>query len=218
MNKIIIDIETIPNQKLSNKLKPQFDETTIKLGNTKDPDKIQDKIAKVEHEFEEELTKKMSIESNYCQILSLGFIEIDEGLNEIRRDTLINPKGDKSILIALKNIFNKQIIVGWNCKNFDIPIIWKRCILNGIPAPFEDYRALCTPYYDKGCIDLMHVWNGANQYGKMIDCAALLDIESKAGMDGSMIYDAFKEKRFDEIACYNIQDCETTLEIYKKII
>ncbi len=158
----------------------------------------------------------MSIESNYCQIISLGYIELNDTDDEIDRGVFFDEKHDVSILAAFKKLYNGQTIIGWNCKNFDIPVIWKRSILNGIKI-FEDYRKLCGPYNDNGCIDLMHVWNGSNQYGKMIDCAALLGIEAKTGMDGSMIYDAFKEQQFKEIGDYNMQDCLVTLEIYKRI-
>lgn len=216
MNKLIIDIETIPNQKLKEKEKPQFSEDTVALGNTKDPVKVQDKIMEAERKFKEGLTKKMSIESNYCQIISLGYIEITDDDQEIRRGVFIDPKGDKSIIAAFKKIWNGQIVVGWNCKNFDIPVIWKRSILNK-DRIFSDYRSLCSPYYDKGCIDLMHVWNGGGQYGKLKVCADILGIPAKDGLDGSMIYDAFKAKSFEAIEAYNMADCEATMEICKRI-
>ena len=41
MNKLIIDIETIPNQSLREDLKPKFNESTVKVGNIKDSSKIQ---------------------------------------------------------------------------------------------------------------------------------------------------------------------------------
>ena len=218
MSKLIIDIETIPNQTIEPDLKPQFDETTLKLGNLKDPIKIQEKIEEAKIAFDEGLNKKMSVQSNFCQIISIGYIEINIAGEIKNKDVFIDPKGDKTILANFANIYNGQELIGWNSKGFDIPVIWKRFVLNKMKNPFADYRKLCAPYSDQGSIDLMHVWNGAGQYGKLVDCAALLGIDAKDGMDGSMIYDAYKEKKFDEIAAYNMQDCETTLEIYKRIV
>lgn len=217
MNKLIIDIETIPNQNLSDELKPKFDSSTLKMGNIKDPIKAQEKIMEAEKKFEEGLTKTMSIQSNFCQIISLGYIEIDEFNKEIKQDVFLDSENDESIIKNFESIYQGHTIIGWNCKGFDIPIIWKRSILNGIGSLFQDYRKLCAPYQDNGCIDLMHVFNGNREYGKLIECAALLGIPAKEGMDGSQIYDAFKDGKFDEIKNYNMQDCEATLAIYKKI-
>ena len=79
-----------------------------------------------------------------------------------------------------------------------------------------DYQQLTHPYRNEHSIDLMTDFNNGG-YGKMADCAKLLGIECKTGLDGSMIYDAFKENRFDEIKEYNMQDCECTLAIYRRL-
>jgi len=216
MNKIILDIETIPNQKLTDEQKPQFDESTVKVGNLKDEKKIAEKIAAAKAEFETGLTKKMSVESNFCQILSIGYIRLDENDKVIKQDVLYDHDNDKSLMqIFTTLIYDGETIIGWACKNFDIPVIWKRSILTHQKPPFENYRKLCNPYTDDA-IDLMHIWN-AGGYGKMKDCAALLGINAKDGMDGSMIYDAWKNTEIDKIKEYNMQDCETTLSIYRKI-
>lgn len=216
MNKIIIDIETIPNQSLKDK--PEFDETTVKIGNIKDEEKIKEKINKAKKEFEDGLTKRMSLESNYCQIISLGYIMIDEENKVIKKGVLFDEQNDISILKNFIALYQGCILIGWNIKKFDIPVIWKRYIFNKMRAPFVNYRDLLSPYYDKGAIDLMHVWNGSGNYGKMSECAKLLDIECKTGMDGSMIYDAYKNNKFAEIKDYNMSDCECCLEIYKRIM
>lgn len=216
MNKLILDIETIPNQKLTEDQRPKFDETTVKIGNLKDEKKIAEKIASARAEFETGLTKKMSVESNFCQILSIGFIELDEHDKVTRQDVYYDHDSDESLLNTFLNVvYDGQTIIGWNCKNFDIPVLWKRCILNRKKSPFENYRKLCNPYTDEA-IDLMYHWN-AGGYGKMKDCAALLGIQSKDGMDGTMIYEAWKNTEIDKIKEYNMADCRTTLAIYCKI-
>lgn len=215
-NLLIHDIETIPQQNLPDDQKPQFDETTVKLGNLKDPEKVKAKIESAKDEFKTGLTKKMSLESNYCQIISIGYIEIDARLKELRRGVIFDETGDKSIIQEFKTIYNGQTLVGWNSKMFDIPIIWKRAILNGIRSPFYNYQSLCSPYNDNS-IDLMRTWNGSTGWGKMIDCAKRLGIPAKSGMDGSMIYDAFKDGKYEDIKAYNLEDCECTLEIYKRL-
>jgi predicted PolB exonuclease-like 3'-5' exonuclease len=217
MKKLIIDIETIPNQNLKGDLKPQFNEDTVKIGNLKDQAKIDAKIESARAEFESGLTKKMSLEGNYCQILSIGHIELDDDNKEIQRGVIFNAESDESILTHFFDaIYDGQTIIGWNSKNFDIPVIRKRAIFNGIKDNFVNFHKMTSPY-TQDSIDLMHEWNGAGQFGKMSLCADLLGIENKTGMDGSMIYDAYKEKKFQEIKDYNMQDCEVCLDIYNKI-
>lgn len=216
MNNLKIDIETIPRQGLSDDLKPVFDETTVKLGNLKDPGKIADKIHNEEMKFNEGLTKKMSIQSDYCQILSLGYIETDAKGEELSRGVLFNEKDDLSIIKEFAKIYDGQTLVGWNSKSFDIPVIRKRAILNGLKNPFENYQRIIYKYSNDS-IDLMHEWNGATEYGKMSQCAKLLGIDCKTGLDGSMIFDAWKNGDYKAIKDYNIQDCECCVEIYKKL-
>lgn len=218
MNKLILDIETLPNQKLTDEQKPVFDESTVKVGNLKDPAKIKEKIDAAKAEFETGLTKKMSVESNYCQVLCIGYIRLDENDKVIKQDVIYDHHSDEMLVEGFRSYIyegESDTIVGWNCKHFDIPVLWKRAILNWKISPFENYRKLCNPYTDE-CIDLMHVWN-AGGYGKLIDCAKLLGIPAKEGMDGSMIYDAWKATEIDKIKDYCMQDVETTLAIYRKL-
>jgi len=217
MSKIIIDIETIPNQTLKDELKPKFNESTVKLGNLKDPAKVAAKIDQAKKEFESGLTKKMSLESNYCQIISLGYIVLDLDNNVIGKGVLFDPDSDKQILEDFRPLAVGKQIIGWNVKGFDIPIIWKRNLFVNNFAIWDNYRNVINPYRDDNCMDLMHVFNN-NGMGKMSVCADLLGIESKTGMDGSMIYDAYKAGEYDKIKEYNMQDCECCLEIMKRIL
>jgi predicted PolB exonuclease-like 3'-5' exonuclease len=215
MNKLILDIETIPNQNLQEDLMPKFDETTVKLGVLKDPVKIEAKIEKAKEAFKNGLTKKMSLESNFAQILSLGYIEINDQGEEIQRGVLFNESNDKQILEDFAKIYKGQQIIGWNSKRFDLPLIWKRGIFQNIKIFRDNIKHLCNPYRDDS-LDLMLDFNAGNM-GKMSACAKLLGIECKTGLDGSMIYDAFKAEQYEEIKDYNLEDCDCTLSIYRRL-
>ena len=218
MNDFTIDIETIPRQGLSEDMKPQFDRFSVKLGNLKDAGKIADKISNEKAKFESGLTKAMSVKSDYCQIVSLGYIETDPAGKEISRGCFFDAKDDLSIIERFIGIYDNQRIIGWNSKAFDIPVIRKRAILNNFKNPFTNYHSIISRYKNDS-IDLMHEWNGNGTYDfyKMSKCAKILGIECKDGMDGSMIYDAWKNKEYEPIKAYNISDCECTLAIYKRL-
>jgi predicted PolB exonuclease-like 3'-5' exonuclease len=215
-NYLFIDVETIPDQNIPEKLKPAFNPDSVKLGNVKDPERVKAKIISAGIEFETGLTKKMSVSSDLCQIISLGYIETDPQFKEISRGVFFNETSDKEILVKFQGVLKDSILVGWNLKGFDNPVIWKRGIIQGLNI-FNDYLGLNNKYRSERCIDLMHVWNNFDM-GKMSACADRLGIENKTGMDGSMIYQAFQNKQFQEIQDYNLQDCQVCLEIAKKVL
>lgn len=64
MSELILDIETIPDATLLADLKP-----SCKLGNLKDPKKIEDKLA--EWDGSEGQVKAMSVSPSMCKIVSI---------------------------------------------------------------------------------------------------------------------------------------------------
>jgi len=213
--KITIDIETIPDQDLPKDCLPVFDETTVKLGNIKDEAKRAAKIAEARAAFEDGMTKKMSLESDYCRILSIGYKWEDQ-----KTEVLFGEKNDSIILSEFADILRKHHgpiqMIGWGIKRFDLPVLWKRMILNEISPPFN-LLSLTNPYNHTDCADLMTIWNNGGM-GKLSACCKRLGIPVKTGMDGSMIFDAFKEKKFDEIKAYNIEDCVATEAVAERIL
>jgi predicted PolB exonuclease-like 3'-5' exonuclease len=73
-----------------------------------------------------------------------------------------------------------------------------------------------TSKYNMDTVDLMHIWNNYGM-GKLSKCCDSLGIEAKKGMDGSMIYDAYKNKEYKKIREYNLDDCYACVEIAKRI-
>ena len=216
MHNLIIDIETIPNQNLSDDKKPQFDPNTVKLGNVKDPDKRKEKIDQARKQFEEGLTKKMSIESDYAQILCMGIIWIDDRGEVVKTDTIYDGESDKTIVEWFANIYDGNKIIGWNCREFDCHLLWKRGLYHGVNVFGPAYFQIMKKYSSEVCLDLMSIWSNYG-YAKLKDCCKFLDIPCKEGLDGSQIYTAYKEGRKEDIIKYCLSDCEAVRQIYKKI-
>jgi len=216
---LIIDIETIPDESAE---PPVMDERTIKFGNTKDPVKKQVIINQAKEDFKKGLTKKMSIDNNYARMLSIGGMLVDNNGDEIERFCYYGKDSDKEILIKFKtfilvNYSNSFSFVGWNSKGFDLPMIQKRSILNGNRMwDQQTFKKLVAKYQDNS-IDLMPEWNFPNQYGNLSNACKALGIECKTGLDGSKIYEAWKNGEEEKIKEYNFSDCEATLEIFKRM-
>ena len=209
----IIDIETIPDE---NAIRPEFDPSEVKTGNIKDEAKIADKIEQARADFDAGLTKKMSVDSSFCRIVSLGYIDLN-GIGEITKEEYIyGEKSDDEILEIFCRLHNRNDrYIGWNIKGFDLPVLWKRGIIKNIPA-LTEIQKMTHPYRDDLALDLMHLWNNGG-YGKLSDCANRLDIFCKTGLDGSKIYQAWKDGRKQDILDYNREDCHATLAIARRL-
>lgn len=210
---LILDIETIPNQSIQS---PEMPDDFVKYGNTKDESKREIIRQEAIEQWNSGLTKKMSLSGDLCQIISCGFIIANPDLSIVDGGVLFDENGDSEIIDQIICKMEGKKIVGWASKHFDIHVIWKRAIMQGINYPIELYQEQIKKYDTKHHIDLMQIWNNF-EYGKMADCAKALGIECKTGLDGSMIYDAYKEKRYEEIVAYNYEDCTTCLEIMRRI-
>jgi predicted PolB exonuclease-like 3'-5' exonuclease len=212
---LILDIETIPNQGAT---PPEMPSDFVKYGNTKDTAKREIIEQEARIEWANGLTKKMSLSGELCQIISCGFMLIDDDYKQIESDVLFDENDDKEILKEINMLLKTphNIPVGWNSKGFDLPVLWKRSILQGVPYPITRYLDTIKKYDTRDSIDLMHVWNNF-EMGKLTACCNALGIASKTGLDGSMIYEAYKAGRFEEIKEYNMQDVTACFSIMSRI-
>jgi len=107
--------------------------------------------------------------------------------------------------------------IGHYITGFDLRFLWKRFVINRIkPAVKIPYGA--KPW-DKEVYDTCIEWKGTSGKDKssMDFVCKALNIEGKNGMDGSQVYDYWKEGRYKEISEYCDSDVIRTREIYKAI-
>lgn len=118
-------------------------------------------------------------------------------------------------------------LIGWNSDNFDFPVLIQRGMVSGCIVPDickrpdkpwlgNDYFAKCSD----ARLDLMKVWAGEYGYGggKLTEVAIALGLSGKEGMDGSQVYDAWKEGRIDEITRYCNRDVAMTYQIWLRMM
>jgi predicted PolB exonuclease-like 3'-5' exonuclease len=106
-----------------------------------------------------------------------------------------------------------KTFVGHNIVNFDMKIIRHRSLVLGIRLP--DFPFFTKPW-DLNPYDTMQQWDPKNSI-KLDRLARAFGIPGKEGMDGSMVYGAWKEGRIEEIAAYCRADVEMTRAVYKKM-
>jgi 3'-5' exonuclease len=142
------------------------------------------------------------------------------------KTTVFSDENERSLLIELRKTLFKcgelgYFLCGHNVKNFDIPMMAKRMIINNILPP-KIFPTYDTKPWEIKAIDTRDVW----QYGQYASISTLdlmcgvMGVESSKSdeMDGSRVHEVFyKEKNIDKINTYCEKDVKVLYEVVKKL-
>jgi predicted PolB exonuclease-like 3'-5' exonuclease len=142
------------------------------------------------------------------------------------KTTVFSDENERSLLIELRKTLFKcgelgYFLCGHNVKNFDIPMVAKRMIINNILPP-KIFPTYDTKPWEVKAIDTRDVW----QYGQYASISTLdlmcgvMGVESSKSdeMDGSRVHEVFyKEKNIDKINTYCEKDVKVLYEVVKKL-
>ncbi|MFZ1368945.1 MAG: ribonuclease H-like domain-containing protein [Ferruginibacter sp.] len=108
---------------------------------------------------------------------------------------------------------NKWSFTGHNIKEFDIPFICRRLLINGLSVPpFLDFQNMKP--WETNMVDTFQYWRFGDykQYTSLKLLAAALNVPSpKDDIDGSMVGDVYwKENDLERIVTYCQKDVVTT--------
>ena len=236
---IYLDIETIPLQdaaliaefRAEHEAKlPELLAAVKAPGNYKDETKIAEYIAaerakiKDGHGAEfDDWHSKTSFDGGLGQVCCIGFAIEDEPA----RTYAVADNSPAEERHALESFFghltdahsvtDRPVFIGHNSNGFDIPFVWKRCIVLGVKPPIWFPRDP-KPWGDS-TFDTMIAWNGpgARAGGSMDRICKILGIPGKGGMDGSQVWPMFQAGRIDEIADYCRADVERTRAMFQRM-
>lgn len=208
---IMLDIETIPAG-------PPIDPMSLKP-----PSQMKKAETKAEWykneapAIAEEQWKRGALDSMKGEVLCIGYISdvysdvIHEATEEL---TMI--QFHRVVADMMGQYRQTPTFVGWNINAFDIPWLWRKAIKYDIKSLRQAFN---RDRYKGNSIDLMTVWaSDFKDYCKMSDVAAFLGIEDRSnGIDGSQVYDLYKDGRIEEIKNYCMGDVETVRDIYRRI-
>ena len=204
---LFLDIETI-----SSDTPP--DPLTVKIdARLTDPKKVEAaRSAAVETEW-----RKESLKSHKGRILVIGWAIDGEPAQSVQHDG----SDEEGLIVDFWTRLRADLgqtqrptIIGFNCRPFDLNWLRHRAYKYRLPA-----MASFFPWerYDKRVVDLREQWLGADYRGEgtLDDLAKFLGIEGKtAGMDGSQVFDYWRDGRVDEVAAYCRQDVELTRNLW----
>ena len=140
--------------------------------------------------------------------------------------TVFSDENERALLIELRKTLFRcgelgYFLCGHNVKNFDIPMMAKRMIINNILPP-KIFPTYDTKPWEVKAIDTRDVW----QYGQYASISTLdlmcgvMGVESSKSdeMDGSRVHEVFyKEKNIDKINTYCEKDVKVLYEVVKKL-
>ena len=212
MSLIHIDIETIPSGELPT--------TEWMLDNHPKTMSKADTIQKWAEDAEnkEAIHRKKSLDYLQAQIIVVGAAKDDDDIVSFQGDD------EKEVLTQ----FDKWLgnldtntpayahgICGYNIKKFDAPMLFARAVKYGLDRiqQLVQFRP-----FDERVYDVMEMAYPMlrNEYVSMDNLCAFLGLEGKGEIDGSMVYDYYKEGRLAEIAEYCRKDVEKTRTLYHK--
>ena len=236
---VYFDIETIPLQDIDLKA-DLFNEHCAKLpellaevkapGNYKDAAKIAEYVsaerAKIEAGHDaafDDWWLKTSLDGAYGQICCIGFAIDDGPTQAIAQDKHTKSSEKESLEIFFSQLTNLYSptdhfrFIGHNSNAFDIPFIWKRCIILGVKPPIWFPRD--PKPWSETTFDTMIAWNSAQprQGGSMERICKVLGIPGKGDMDGSKVWPAVRDGRIDEVASYCMDDVRRTREMHRRM-
>jgi len=227
-NVLFLDVETTPG-------KPDFEELNEELQELWSI-KCRSILRKTQDELEydeiaEAYNTRAGIYSEFGKIIciSVGFLTRQPGSTE----PLLRLKSYTSHVEAallddfselLTRHFNspeKFALCGHNIKEFDIPYICRRMLVNQLPLPKMLDIAGKKPWETKHLLDTMEMWKFGDlkNYTSLRLLAAVFDFPSpKDDMDGSQVASVYWEERdLDRIARYCEKDVLATAQLYLKM-
>ena len=178
----------------------------------------------VEFTKNEVFKKRTALVPEFCKIVCVTFAFVLEN-GEVRKQTF-SDHNEKELLTNVNKLMDRCYrldfyMCGHNLKNFDIPVLAKRMIINGI-KPSSLLPSYSTKPWEVKAIDTKEIW----QYGSYSSIGSLDLMCSSLGIQtpkdgavvGSNVHHSYWDlDMLDEIAEYCEKDVLVLVEIIKKL-
>jgi len=223
---IFFDIETVPEYATLDELK-KANSVKYDYWMNKRYLMIKNKYKIVDDDPKETYIKFASIYPEFNKIISVAFSTAGEytepqvisfsGKNE--KQLLMNVSETISSFTDLEK-FPHTILWGFYSNRFDVPVMYKRFLVNSIEMPISMYFHQIKPWEGR-FKDVYDIWNVLNgeKVSSLGILANVLDIPtSKDDISGEDVYNVYyKEDNIERIAAYCEKDTILTLNILKRI-
>ncbi|MBL7718389.1 MAG: ribonuclease H-like domain-containing protein [Flavipsychrobacter sp.] len=221
-NILFIDIETVPCVPEFSLLKDSLQAEWVKKAKyVKSP---------VEKPLDpaELFVERGGIFSEFSKVVCIvvGSLVQQEGAWKLRLKSLVHDDETQllnnfcDVLARFRRNFPDLRFCGHNIKEFDIPFLCRRMIINGVPLP-DCMQLSGKKPWEINHLDTLELWRFGDykHFTSLALLAAVLDIPSpKNDLDGSMVGSVYwKDKDLERIGRYCIQDVLTTAKVFLKL-
>jgi hypothetical protein len=172
--------------------------------------------------------RDLALRGEAGRVLAIGLVIEHDGEIKHRgvlgrdRDTRLFHLDEARTLRSFWKLLNdfdpyRDLIVGHNVFDFDLLFLYKRSVIHRVRPSVEMSFAR---YRSQPIFDTMREWErwGRNCIGLGRLAEALgLESSKQNGLDGSRVYDYFREGRHEEIAEYCMRDVELVRAIYYRM-
>jgi uncharacterized protein YprB with RNaseH-like and TPR domain len=174
----------------------------------------------------DELYEKAGIYAEFGKVvcISMGFVLQKEGETQIRVKSIAN-ENEKILLQECIDLLNSYynspdfLFCAHNGKEFDIPFLCRRILINGLKLPFILNVSGKKPWEIKH-LDTMELWKFGDfkNYTSLDLLTYIFNIPTpKDDMDGSQVAKVFyEEKNLDRIIHYCEKDVIATIQLFRK--
>ena len=184
------------------------------------PNNIEERKERVNEVF----SKRTALVPEFAKIVCVSVAFVTDN-NEIKQQTFLNDD-EKVLLTDVQTLLNRCgkldfYLCGHNLKNFDIPMLAKRMIINGLKPP-SILPSYDTKPWEIKAIDTKEIW----QYGSYSSIGSLdlmctsLDIPTPKGgeVSGDEVHDSYWNKNMlKEIGEYCEKDVIVLIDTIKKL-
>lgn len=208
---LILDIEVVPN--VSAEQIAEIAAGITAPENYKKPKSIAEWEANNKQALVDEAVHKACFDGATGKIIVLGWAWNDEPVTTIYDE---EPAMLGKFFENVRTVTNGMTVnvIGHNVA-WDVRYIWQRCVINKVKPP-SNIKWNGKPWDYQ---DTMLMWNPDAQRRTSLDklCKALGVPTSKGDLDGSKVWQAWKDGRIAEIANYCGADVEATRACYRRM-
>lgn len=219
---LFMDIETVPlvwdYEELSDRMKTEWTKKSKNI-----------KIENEEHPTAERLfLEKSGVYSEFAKVVCIGFgsFQLQNDVWKMRLKS-IAADDEKELLKSFAEVVNRFVtfnpqmsFCGHNIKEFDLPFLCRRMLINCLPIPDVMNLSGKKPW-ENPHQDTLELWKFGDykNYTSLALLAEVLGIPSpKDDIDGSMVSQVYyEEHNLPRIARYCLQDVATAARVYMRL-
>lgn len=219
---LFVDIETVPEQPdyalLTESMQKEWDKKSRLIKLSPDQDTHPDKL----------FGEKAGVYSEFAKVVCIGIGSLQQvgGKWQMRLKSLTNDDEKELLNDFVKTLsrfqerYKEVKFCGHNIKEFDIPFLCRRMIINNIALPASMQLQGKKPW-EISHIDTMELWRFGDykNFTSLSLLATVLGIPSpKTDMDGSMVAGAYwRDNALKRIGEYCLLDVLTSARVYLRL-